>query len=174
MCWKILVWGNSDSEECSCRLWLPRVQHCGQVCTSWVRRLPILWPNLGAQHSIELEKQIYVGTRGWLDRNHCYRSEAMQYHFNEVTKDRDRPGVVTMEEQMQRAVEFQAWMSTRNRDGGPRDPSKQFGMKRLSILYRLPYWKVCQHHWVDIDSCSTSNCRTEPEMTETKETEDID
>jgi hypothetical protein len=29
-----------------------------------------------------------------------------------------------------------------NRDGGAGDPSKKYGMKRNSILFRLPYWKV--------------------------------
>jgi hypothetical protein len=61
-----------------------------------------------------------------------------------------------------------------NRDGGLGDPSKQYGLKRLNILYRLLYWKVSHHHLVDVDSYSTSICRTEPEMTETKEAKDID
>jgi hypothetical protein len=100
---------------------------------------PYCGPDLGAQHSIELGKQIYGRTRRWLDRNHRYRSEAMQCHFNGEAEDRDRPGVVTVEEQMQRALGFQAWKTAGNRDGGPGDPSKQYGVKRLSILYRLPY-----------------------------------
>jgi hypothetical protein len=63
----------------------------------------------------------------------------MQCHFNGEAEDWDRPGVVTVEEQMQRALGFQAWKTAGNRDGGPGDPSKQYGVKRLSILYRLPY-----------------------------------
>jgi hypothetical protein len=33
-------------------------------------------------------------------------------------------------------------MQLGNRDGGSGDPSKKHGMKRNSILFRLPYWKV--------------------------------
>jgi hypothetical protein len=58
-------------------------------------------PELGAEHSSELGKQIYAGTRRWLDQNHPYRSEAMNCHFNGKSEHRDRPTVVTVEEQVQ-------------------------------------------------------------------------
>jgi hypothetical protein len=56
--------------------------------------------DLGAEHSVELGKQIYGGMRRWLDRSHPYRLEAMKCHFNGEAEDWDRPGVVTVEEQM--------------------------------------------------------------------------
>jgi hypothetical protein len=103
---------------------------------------PYCGPQLGAEHSTELGKQLYGGTRRWLDQNHTFRSEAMEGHFNGEAEDRGRPRVVTMGEQMQRAQEFQAWKSAGNRDGAPGDPSREHGVKKLSILFRLPYWKV--------------------------------
>ena len=50
--------------------------------------------------------------------------------------------MVTVGKQMQHAKEFQAWKSVGNKDGAPEDPSRMHGVKKLSILFHLPYWKV--------------------------------
>ena len=55
---------------------------------------------------------------------------------------RPRPEVVSAEEQVQHANEYCAWKEAGNREGAPGDPSKVHGVKRVSILNRLPYWKV--------------------------------
>jgi hypothetical protein len=78
---------------------------------------PYCGPELGAEHSVELGKKIYKGTQCWLDPNHPYRSERMKCHFNDETEDRPRPRVVTVEEQIQRAVDYEAWKAARNREG---------------------------------------------------------
>jgi hypothetical protein len=81
-----------------------------------------------------LEKQIYRGTRRWLDPDHPYCSERMKCHFNVETEDRPRPRIVTMEEQIQCTVDYEAWKAAGNREGGMGDPSKEHGVKRLSII----------------------------------------
>ena len=58
---------------------------------------------------------------------------------------RGKPRVVSVEEQLQHAEEYEAWKATGNRDGAPGDPSKVHGVKRKSIFYMLPYWKVSLH-----------------------------
>jgi hypothetical protein len=95
---------------------------------------PYCGPELGAKHSMELEKQIYRGTRRWLDPDHPYCSERMKCHFNVETEDRPRPRIVTMEEQIQCTVDYEAWKAAGNREGGMGDPSKEHGVKRLSII----------------------------------------
>jgi hypothetical protein len=50
---------------------------------------------------------------------------------------------VTGEEQLHNAAQYQAWRDAGNRPGDPGDPSKVHGVKRTSILNRLPYWEVC-------------------------------
>jgi hypothetical protein len=50
---------------------------------------------------------------------------------------------VTIEEQLRNAAQYQAWRDAGNRPGAPGDPSKLHGVKRTSILNRLPYWEVC-------------------------------
>jgi hypothetical protein len=103
-----------------------------------------LWcgPELGAEHSIELGKQTYSGTRRWLPDNHKYRSARMKAHFNGAVENRQKPRAVSIDEQLQYVAEYEAWKAARNKEGASGDPSKAHGVKRRSILYRLPYWKV--------------------------------
>jgi hypothetical protein len=46
---------------------------------------------------------------------------------------------VTMEEQLRNAAEYAAWKEAWNKEGSAGDPSKAHGIKRRSILFRLPY-----------------------------------
>jgi hypothetical protein len=41
-----------------------------------------------------------------------------------------------------------------NRESSAGDPSKEHGVKRLSILFHLPYWKVSQTVSVEVQGCS--------------------
>ena len=36
------------------------------------------------------------------------------------------------------------WKQIGNKEGATRDPSKVLGMKRKTIIYWLPYWKVSE------------------------------
>jgi hypothetical protein len=116
--------------------------------------------NLGAQHSLELGKVTFGGTRRWLPVGHNYRSAEMKDLFDGCMEDRPKPPPVTVEEQLQHATEYEAWKAASSREVGSRDPSKLHGVKRLSILYRVPYWKVSptrkQQTWVPSRSTSFS------------------
>ena len=98
--------------------------------------------NLGAEHSQELAKMTFGGTRRWLPPDHRYRSAELKDHFTGAVEERAQPAAVTVEEQMQHAQQFQAWKEAGNREGAAGDPSKIHGVKRLSTLHTLPYWKV--------------------------------
>jgi hypothetical protein len=103
---------------------------------------PYCGSDLGAEHSVELGKQTYGGTRRWLDPNHAYRSAEMKGHFNGEMENRTKPQPVSVEEQLRHAIEYEAWKAAGNREGSAGDPSKVHGVKRTSILFRLTYWKV--------------------------------
>ena len=98
--------------------------------------------NLGAEHFVELGKQTYTGTRRCLPPRHPYKFDDMKEYFTGFAETRPRPEVVSAEEQVQHAKEYCAWKEVGNREGAPGDPSKVHGVKRVSILNRLPYWKV--------------------------------
>ena len=103
---------------------------------------PICGPQFKGEHSVELGKQTYTDTRRWLPHNDPWRSTAMNALFNGREEDREKPTAVTAEEQVQRANEYQKWLDEGNKEGATGDPSKVHGVKRRSILYNLPYWKV--------------------------------
>ena len=114
---------------------------------------PLCGKDLGAEHSTKLCKCTFGGTRRWLLDDHPYRSEGMKDHFNSFMEKWPKPCTVTVEEQIRHAEEYQAWKAAGNRGGAAGDPSRVHGVKRLSILYRLPYWKVCQSgHYGSLDS----------------------
>jgi hypothetical protein len=97
---------------------------------------------LGVEYSTELGKQTYGGCRRWLSLNHIFRSEELKDHFNGWIETRGLPARVSVEEQLRYGEKYAAWKATGNRDGAVGDPSKKHGVKRISILYTLPYWKV--------------------------------
>jgi hypothetical protein len=110
--------------------------HQGFAACPWCGKV------LGAEHSTELGKQTYGGCCRWLPMNHIFRSDGMKDHFNGQIENREMLGRVSVEEQVRYGEEYAAWKATGNHNGGARDPSKKHGVKRNSILFRLPYWKV--------------------------------
>jgi hypothetical protein len=66
----------------------------------------------------------------------------MKNHFNGAMENKPKPMAITIEEQLVYAAEYEAWKASRNIKGSANDPSKIHGVKRMSILFRLPYWKV--------------------------------
>jgi hypothetical protein len=120
---------------------------------------PSCGSQLGAQHSLELGKQTYGGTRRWLPEDHRYRAVEFKDHFNGEVERRPKPGPVSVEEQLRHALEYDSWKAAGNTPGTAGDPSKVHGVKRTSILFRLPYWKVSTMHvfpiWLLPYTCST-------------------
>jgi hypothetical protein len=74
--------------------------------------------------------------------NHIFRSDGVKDHFNGQIENKELPRRVSVEEQVWYGEEYVAWKVAGNRDGRAGDPSKKHGVKRNSILFRLPYWKV--------------------------------
>ena len=103
---------------------------------------PVCGPDFRGEHSVELGKQTYTDTRRWLPLDDPWRATSMKGLFNGREETRGKPNVVTAEEQVHRANEYQMWLRDGNKEGAAGDPSKAHGVKRRSILYNLPYWKV--------------------------------
>ena len=66
-------------------------------------------------YSVELGKQMYARTRRWLDPNHVYQSTAMMDHFNRQEGYQAKPNIVSIEEQLWHAIEYEASKEARNR-----------------------------------------------------------
>jgi hypothetical protein len=103
-----------------------------------------LWcgEELGGEHSTKLRKQTYGGCRRWLPSSYILRSEGLKDHFNGRMETRNKLARVSVEAQIRHGKEYATWKEARNQDGTAGDPSKKHGVKRISILFTLPYWKV--------------------------------
>lgn len=87
-----------------------------------------------------LDKMIYLGSRRYLPRDHRFRRARAAFNNHPEYGDYParRSGTGILEQGRKRAM----WL----RDGGVEDsdadPVKRHGVKRASIFYALPYWKV--------------------------------
>jgi hypothetical protein len=98
--------------------------------------------DLWSEHSTKLGKCTNGGTWRWLLDGHPLRLYKMKDHFNGLIEEHAKLQIIIVEELMQNAVECEVWRALGNRDGAPRDPSKVHGVKQMSSLHRLLYWKV--------------------------------
>jgi hypothetical protein len=99
---------------------------CGPNCVSW--------------YSFSLSKNVYNAQyRRWLPPGHPYRQNYRA--FDGTVEERQAPTNVTAAQTMTWAEERGRWLAA---GGAParEDPAHRTGVKRLSILFRLPYWKV--------------------------------
>ena len=103
---------------------------------------PVCRLHFKCEHSVEHGKQTYTSTRWWLAYDDPWRSPKLKDHFNGRIEDQGKPNVVTIDEQVQRATEYQTWFDEGNKKSVVGDPSKTHGVKMRSILHILPYWKI--------------------------------
>ncbi len=64
----------------------------------------------------------------WLPEDNPYRSTRMKDHFNGQMETRSRPQTVSAEEQLKKAMQYQAWLNEGNKEGSIGDPSKDHGV----------------------------------------------
>jgi hypothetical protein len=62
----------------------------------------------------------------------------MKGHFNGQLETCVKLKRVTTKEQLVAFLEYQAWVESRNKEGGVGDPSKQHGVKWCNVLNDLP------------------------------------
>ena len=117
----------------------------GQV-TKGYRGCTECGPNVSTRRSAVLGKNLYLGHRRYLSRSHPYRR--MRASFDGKEERRAPPCPLTGRDIMRHAHARERWLnaSKDNKPGGDNDPVYQTGVKRLSILYSLPYWQVSVWH----------------------------
>ena len=100
---------------------------------------PVCGEGFRSRRSKALHKNEYCDcARRWLSVNHPLRSDSVNFTNPE---HRPPPQLVTGEQFLQWGREREQWL----RDyGAPsrNDPVRKYGIKRVSALYQLPYWKV--------------------------------
>jgi hypothetical protein len=113
----------------------------GQV-TKGYKGCPECSPNVTTRCSKALGKNVYMGHRRYLSRSHPYRR--LRTAFNGNAETRPPPRVMTSRDIVRYALERISWLNDaqQRRAAAESDPVHRMGVKRLSSLYKLPYWKV--------------------------------
>ena len=101
---------------------------------------PVCGEGFRSRRSKALHKNIFCGcSRRWLlEMDHHMRFDAEQFG---TVEQRVAPTPVTGDTVLQNGIERLRWL---REEGTPaeEDPVRRNGIKRVSSLYRLPYWKV--------------------------------
>ena len=107
-------------------------------------------PNVTTRRSAALGKNLFLGHWRYLSMNHPYRTQGRA--FDGTEEWRAPPCPLTGHDIMRHAQGREMWLnaSRDNKPGGENDPVHQTGVKRLSVLYALPYWQVSDRYSMQI------------------------
>ena len=108
--------------------------------TKGYKGCPICAENTISRRSRALHKNVYDDQhRRWLPHNHPWRNNLED--FNGRPEHNGPPRRVTADDILRWGGLRESFMQ---RGGGlpAEDPARQFGVKRVSALFKLPYWKV--------------------------------
>jgi len=101
---------------------------------------PVCGPETCAEHSLLLGKMVYLGGRRYLQEDHRFRRARCAFNNDqEWDLAPDRP---TGEEVLRWGTERMQFLNNGGVENSNEDPVKFHGVKRRSILFDLPYWKV--------------------------------
>ena len=102
---------------------------------------PVCGPNTVSRRSEFLGKNVYENqARMYLHSAHHMRLNRRD--FRGQCEFRTAPPRLTADEVIHHANKRQMWLDSGGVPGSEDDPVHASGIKRLSVLYRLPYWRV--------------------------------
>lgn len=110
----------------------------GQV-TKGYKGCPQCGPNISIRQLVALEKNVYFKHYKYLNIHHSFQSlKRLFYRKEEMWPP---PSVMKGEDMMQFAKDKEQWLnaSPSNKPSGANDLVHKIGVKRLSLLYKLPY-----------------------------------
>jgi hypothetical protein len=101
---------------------------------------PLCGPETCAEHAPLLSKMIFLGGRRYLHIDHRYRRALAAFNnLPELDMAPERP---SGEEVLTWGTERSEFLAAGGHENSMEDPVKRHGVKRRSILFDLPYWKV--------------------------------
>ena len=120
--------------------------------TKGYKGCPICVSRTYAIHSTVLKKMLYLGNRRWLPADHRFRRARVAFNGN--SEMRASPIRPSGHDILRMGEERAAYLGSGGRQDGEEDPVKQHGVKRVSVLYQLPYWAVNVHvNFPDVPCC---------------------
>ena len=118
--------------------------------TKGYRGCPICGSNTISRRSLSLRKNVYDDQhRRFLPLDHPWR--AARPEFDNAAERRGPPLKMTAEEVVRWGQLRESWVEL---GAGPAasDPARESGIKRLSALFQLPYWKVLSAQFISQNS----------------------
>ena len=109
---------------------------CGQDTDARMAKTGDVLPNGRVKGS----KIVYGGIRRYLPRHHPYRQNT---RFNGKAEHRCIPRVQIGEDIIRHVAWRQSYLDMGGKENGPADPVHVTGVKKLSALFELDYWQVC-------------------------------
>ena len=119
---------------------------------------PICGPETCAEHAALLSKMIYLGGRRYLHADHRFRTARAA--FNNHQEWRLSPETPIGEEVLLWGIQRSEFLNNGGVENSNMDPVKLHGVKRRSILFDLPYWKVRIGMISTVISMGYTVCRT--------------
>lgn len=101
---------------------------------------PVCGENTHAEHSTAARKTVFLGNRRWLRQNHRWRNARAA--FNGQPNHDVAPPRQSGLNIVQRGVWRESFLQCGGHPNSAADPAKKTGVKRVSILFELPYWQV--------------------------------
>lgn len=109
--------------------------------TSGYRGCPVCGPHCKSRWATFLGKNVWdTQSRLYLPTPHQIRADVKNYQGG--VQYGEAPRRVTGAEVLQYGALRQEWLDQGNTPKSPNDPVHIYGVKRVSTLFRLPYWKV--------------------------------
>lgn len=111
---------------------------------SGYRGCVVCGPNCEAQGSKALKKLLFVGHRRWLPQRHHFRNKEVAKYFDGTVEARHAPSRVSSCDWKLWGEKAIAYVAEKpgNRLDNEESPVKENGVKRVTELYKLPYWSV--------------------------------
>ena len=109
--------------------------------TKGFKGCPVCGANTISRRSLALRKNVYDDQHCcFLPVDHPWRNARPEFDNNE--ERRMQPPKMTAEDVLRWGSLRESWVQL---DVGPAssDPARESGIKRISALFELPYWKVC-------------------------------
>ena len=101
---------------------------------------PICGEGTFVEHSREAQKTVFLGNRRWLRPNHRWR--AARVAFNGRPNHDAAPPRQSGLTVRQRGAWRESFLQLGGHPHSKHDPVKKTGVKKVSILFQLPYWEV--------------------------------
>lgn len=127
----VLIWTIHD--------WLAYTLISGQSRKGYVG-CPVCGERTFAEHSRQALKTVFHGNHRWLRHNHHWK--AARATFNGSTNHNATPPRQSRLTVRQRRAWRESFLKLGGRPNSQHDLVKRIGIKRVSILFELPYWEV--------------------------------